>query len=220
MTPAPFGVLLAIFFKMIFFNGLLEKYSAIIFDYDGTIVDSNGLHQLAYVETCKTIGIDFVSAEICWQGRSTKDVIEEILLFNGMHTNLVHELVVRKREAFGKLAAERRLSPMADIVDLLKRCKVLGKRCYIASGSGRKSVTHGIDSLGMGHFFEATYCIEDVVSGKPSPELFNLVLHDNQLFSEDCLVIEDSEVGFIAAERCGLAYVDVADISFLVGDKN
>ena len=201
-------------------NYLLGEYYAIIFDYDGTIVNSTQQHYRAYVEAFKSVGIDFTSIEISWQGRSTEDVIAEVLVLKRIHTNFVRELVLRKREIFSKSVRVEALSPMPYVFEFLNACRALGKSCYIASGSGRQSITYGLEKLNIKHFFEAIYCIEDVVSGKPAPDLFKLVLDENRLSTDKCLVIEDSDAGFAAAKCCGLACVDVADLNLLLGDKN
>ncbi len=174
------------------------------------------------MEACKSVGIDFASIEISWQGRSTEDVFAEVVVLNRMHKNLVQELVLRKREIFSKSVRVEALSPMPYVFEFLNTCRASGKSCYIASGSGRQSITYGLEKLNMKHFFKAIYCIEDVVSGKPAPDLFKLVLEENRLSTDKCLVIEDSDAGFVAAERCGLACVDIVDINLLLGlgDQN
>ena len=71
-----------------------------------------------------------------------------------------------------------------------------------------------MEKIGFTGWFEPMLCAEDVVNAKPHPEGFLKILTMTDIRAESALVFEDSDAGIEAAERAGIATVDVRKIPF------
>lgn len=79
----------------------------------------------------------------------------------------------------------------------------------VASGGIRRLVDRTVAGLGLTDYFEAVCTAEDVVHGKPAPDLFLLAASKIGVAPEECVVFEDSDLGLEAAARAGMQGVDI-----------
>jgi beta-phosphoglucomutase-like phosphatase (HAD superfamily) len=82
----------------------------------------------------------------------------------------------------------------------------------VASGGIRRLVDKTLAALDLSHCFQAVMTAEDVVHGKPAPDLFLAAAAALSVPPDCCLVYEDSDLGLEAARRAGMRWVDVRPI--------
>lgn len=184
-------------------------FDAVIFDLDGTLVDSMPAHFEAWCEALASYGAAGVFKEdvfLAMGGRPTKDIVAE--LNDEYKLRLDPERVsYAKREAFlKKLGTIQLIDEVADFARKLRAKKI---PIAIASGGGRHVIEKTLCKLGISDWFDEVVTADDVSEGKPSPEVF---LKAAVLLGVDparCLALDDAPAGVIAAERAGMQVITI-----------
>lgn len=171
---------------------------AAIFDFDGTIVDTETLWVDVYSQFIEEKYQHTVPMEIFQDCIGTKDTA----LYDYLHKNVDTSI---SRDFISPLVEERvgekltTLQPRAGVVELMQRCKNAGLRLVIASGSSGKWIHQFLQQSNLAHYFEAIRCADDVENVKPHPELYLAALDALQLAPHECFAIEDSVNGSSSA---------------------
>jgi HAD superfamily hydrolase (TIGR01509 family) len=180
--------------------------TAVIFDLDGLLADTERLHCQAYRDALLDEGINISEAEYAehWvrSGRGIADWLTE----HGFAHDPLAVRAVKSRRYLDLLACE--LRPMAGAIELLERLRGR-KRLALASSSYRDAVDGVLDGLKIGHYFQSIVSGLDVALVKPAPEIFLTAARQLNVTPSECLVIEDAEKGVIAAHRAGMHCIAV-----------
>lgn len=179
------------------------KRSLVIWDCDGVLVDSEALLKQGEVEALAEAGIT-VTVDDCvrlFSGVSPDKAMENFQQEMGkdIPENFFPEQIAGSMGLF-----RARLEPlMAETVSGLSD---IGAKQCIASGSPRDRVELCVDVAGMRPFFpsENVFTRELVAKGKPAPDLFLYTAEKMGYKPEECLVIEDSSSGILAAQAAGM----------------
>jgi HAD superfamily hydrolase (TIGR01509 family) len=183
-----------------------REYSAYIFDCDGTLVDTMPLHFEAWTEALQAAGAPF---EFHWDlfvsraGMSLEQTARELGLQFDYELDAL-AVAAHQRELYARLAEGAQ--PVHEVVEFAKELMRRGKPLAVASGSDRETVCLVLSKIGIVDWFEAILTPEDVERGKPHPDMFLLAAARLTHPAEDCLVIEDGEMGFEAARRANMDY--------------
>ena len=189
---------------------LLKNKKAMLFDLDGTLVDSMWMW--------KKIDIEFL-------GRYGYDCPEDLQKsIEGMSFS---ETAVYFKERFDiPLSLEeikacwtqmsidkyRYEVPMKKgVQEFLQYCKDNGLRTGIATSNGREMVDAVIDSLGIAPYLQVITTACEVNAGKPEPDIYLEVAKRLGVDPEDCVVFEDVPAGILAGKRAGMTVIAVED---------
>ena len=104
------------------------------------------------------------------------------------------------------------LSAMPGVQGYLDDAKEFGLKIGLASSSDCDWVTGHLGRLGLLGYFDCIVGSDDVQRTKPSPELYNLVLDELDIGSDEAIVLEDSPNGVLAAHRAGIYCVAVPNV--------
>jgi beta-phosphoglucomutase len=179
----------------------------LIFDFDGTIVNTLPLHAKAFKQTLSPLGIEVDYSKIA--GLKTVDAIRKCLLDSTIICcdEKLQELVAAKQKAVRNMISQE-LIALPGVNDFLCWAQARYGLSIATSGS-RETVELSLRKLGYLGFFEPVVCAEDVERSKPAPDSFLQVLRLTGTAHIEALVFEDSEAGFQAARSAGLDFVDV-----------
>jgi len=175
--------------------------SLIIFDCDGVLVDSEPLAMRVLLETIAAEGVE-IDPDIAFRdflGRSLKSIIANLNAAYGL--NLTDAALARMRANL-YAAYARDLKPMAGLIDALAEIRV---PVCVASSSQMERIRVSLSVTGLIDRFEpAIFSASMVERGKPAPDLFLHAARSMGADPAECLVIEDSPAGIIAAKAAGM----------------
>ncbi|MFJ8690530.1 HAD family hydrolase [Micromonospora wenchangensis] len=190
---------------------MVNDYDAILFDWDGTLVDSHAAHFQSLREVMGEQGIvvdrDWFMSET---GMSTAESIT--LLARRQHVTLTLPLaeLVRRCESI-YLDNLDHVREVTAVVDIARSNHGLLPMA-VASGGLRASITATMAALDLTELFDVVVTREDVAAGKPAPDIFLAAAERLNVSAGRCLVYEDSEAGIAAARAAGATVVDIRQI--------
>ena len=183
-------------------------FAGYIFDLDGTLVDTMPLHYRAWDEAMRAVGLKCpLDEELFYSlgGVPTLQVAELI----GKHYGLTvdpHAVFDHKEALFKALQKDAKL--IEPVVAIARRVAATHP-VSIASGGPRDIVREMLRIAGLAPLFKVVVTPEDVMHGKPAPDMFLLAAKKMGVAPEKCLVFEDAEPGMRAAEAAGMKWVRV-----------
>jgi HAD superfamily hydrolase (TIGR01509 family) len=177
-----------------------------IFDCDGTLADTMPLHYRAWSDTLALSGAAMAETLFYELGGVASEEIVRIL--NDRHG---YQLPVRQTAADKESRYEELLPEALAVRPVVTLVRALYGRIPLAVASGgiRRLVDKTVAALDLADCFAAIKTAEDVVHGKPAPDLFLAAAAAIGVPPDRCIVYEDSDLGLEAARRAGMAWVDV-----------
>jgi len=189
-------------------EGLEHQVRAVLFDCDGTLVDTMGAHHRSWQETLRGIlpeaKLDY--ERFCTLGGMTGTVVAEEICdwFELKHDPV--ELAMRKREIF--LRGTEPHPPIREVAEFARRAAATVS-VAVVSGGHRPAVERALVNAGLRELFEVIVTPEDVTHGKPAPDMYLLAAERLNTDPADCLVLEDGPPGIEAAKAAGMRVVAV-----------
>jgi HAD superfamily hydrolase (TIGR01509 family) len=184
----------------------------IIFDLDGTLVDSEAICNRAFIDLLPELG-NRSSIEALVQmnrGRKFAEILSGLELSFNLELDAGFERRYRKRveELFSL-----ELQPIEGVPEMLKTLDL--PKC-IASNAPLAKISHALEVCGLVEHFEGNiYSSYEIGAWKPDPGLYQHTISDAGFRPEQCVVVEDSEVGIRAAEAAGIgAFLYAPERSF------
>jgi len=179
----------------------------VLFDLDGTLVDSSPLHDRAFREVIADRRPEWLASfrydDI--RGLTTADAFRTL----GASDPELVELVSRKRAAYARLAQERGVRAFEGAAILLVALARRGIASYVVTSAARSSAQRSLGRTGLAPHVRGIVAAEDVSHGKPSPEPYLVALRRFGLRARDGLVVEDAASGLASARAAGLFAIRV-----------
>jgi HAD superfamily hydrolase (TIGR01509 family) len=184
---------------------------ALIFDFDGLIVDTETPEVLVWREIYREYGQ--VLSQEQWAdaiGRGAEEIKEtplEILdRLTGGKLDLEEVDAIRKKRLMNMIYAE---PPRRGVVPLLKEARTLGIRLGVASSSKHWWVDGHLERLGLKMYFDHVVCADDVLRAKPYPDLYLKAASLLKVGTDEVIALEDSPNGIAAAVAAGIFVVAI-----------
>lgn len=182
---------------------------ALIFDFDGLILDTELPEFQAWQEIYRSHGHDLPLAT--WAACiGTADLVFDPYADLAMRRGQpIEREAIRARRRARTTELIEVLAPLPGVVDALDEARRLGLKLAVASSSTRAWVVGHLSRLGLADRFDCIRCSDDVERTKPDPALYLAALAALGLRPEQAIVFEDSPNGALAAKRAGLYCVAI-----------
>ena len=199
----------------------LPMPDAVIFDFDGVIVDSEPLHYKAFQGVLEPLGIGFPWEEYVdsYMGFDDRDAFLEAFRSRGkdLDDRRLAQLVASKSSIFLDIVGNG-VRAYPGTVSLIRSLDASGLPLAISSGALRSDILPILDILGITRCFPHVISADDVRKSKPDPECYLLAFrrlkeaHPLRISTPDrCLVIEDTPAGIRSAKLAGLSVLAVTN---------
>ena len=184
--------------------------SAVIFDMDGVLVDSNPFHLRKWIDLFQEHGVPYNEEEL------PKIILgppNEVIFRRYLGENLTREQLAELGEEL-EANFRREIGPHArsfpGVRRFIEECHATGIKMAVASAAISKNVSFLVSALGLRDYFLAVLTANEITHPKPHPEIYLKTAETLGVKPADCAVFEDSFVGIEAAKRAGMKCVAVA----------
>ncbi len=191
---------------------------AVLWDVDGTLVDTAELHFQAWVALAAELGKPFTRADFTATfGWRNPEIIPK--LFGSEWTDAeIAELGDRKEDLY-RAQAEKGVALLPGVSALLEAVGAAGALQAIGSSAPRRNIELILRLTGTAPHFAAVVAMEDTPRGKPDPAVFLLGARMLGVPAERCIVLEDAPAGVQAARAGGMRAVGVTFIGHHSAEK-
>lgn len=178
---------------------------ALVFDFDGLIVDTETPLLEAWVELHAEHGVP------CRRERAHRIVGHVGIDFDPWEDfgSAVDRAALEREYRRRTRALTARQPVLPGVHETLEAARRRGLRLGVASNSTHEHVERHLNRLGLRAFFDAIRCIDDVAAGKPAPDVYLAALRALDAGAAATVAFEDSVPGHIAAKQAGLHCVVV-----------
>lgn len=193
-------------------TGMLAGIDAIIFDMDGTLIDSMWVWEAVDLDFYKKYKLAKPPEEF-YQKMEGMSYTETAQLFLDFFPTLTQSLEELKSEwtgmAFEKYTTEVTLK--RGIRNFLEEQKMRGMKLGVATSNGTELVEATLEALDIRRYFDSIHTACEVEKGKPAPDIYLLVAEELGVKPERCLVFEDVPMGILAGKNAGMRTCAVDD---------
>lgn len=180
---------------------------AVIFDMDGVLIDSEPAHQQSELTALAAIGLTVTVDDLKAYAGTTRAAFESGLSERfGVDVDW-DALFERKDEVFFRLMEEVETFP--GLIAFLHEIKDMGMKLAVATSSQEQLLSFILRKFDWESLFDVTVCAQDVVNGKPDPEVFLTTAQRLGLEPSACVVVEDSFHGLRAAKAAGMFAIGI-----------
>jgi len=198
---------------------------ALIFDFDGVVVDSEPIHMEGFRRVLRGIGVELTEEDYygLYLGYDDHDCLEAVGRNTGVELTeqRIAELTAEKTRWVKQAIAET-IQPLPGAVELIRSAAAAGVPLAICSGALREEIELACRAVGIDGCIDTIVAAEDVARGKPDPEGYHLARGRLEALrraadpaagvaAERCAVVEDSPAGIEAGKAAGMAVLAVTN---------
>lgn len=186
---------------------LPEGCRGLIFDCDGTLVDSMPLHYQTCVTVLRRHGLDFSETHFYqWAGVPVADIVRRLAVEQGQSVDA--QAIADERDHYFHSLPASELRPVAPVVDIARRFH-RQLPMAVATGSTLVSAQASLQAIGVLDWFDAIISSHEAGRPKPAPDVFLLAAERIGIAPEHCVAFEDGDAGLIAAREARMQAVDI-----------
>lgn len=193
----------------------MPQLKAIIFDLDGTLVDTETVWAEAHSRWMKSYGKTYeVSFQKEMMGKPTKECIRLMTERYGLDKS-PEELAQERVRFFESALGDMGFMEKPGACDLINALKDAGIIVAMATSSKRPYAIAALEALKCHDQFDSMTCGEDVENGKPAPDIYLKAASNIKTAPEDCIVFEDALSGIAGAKAAGAKVVGIVDARYV-----
>jgi beta-phosphoglucomutase len=183
---------------------------AVLWDMDGTLVNSEELHWIAWRNTMAKEGIVITREQFLSTFGQRNDSIIPAWLGSAVSAGRIERIGQAKEELYRDLVQRVGIAPESGVATWLDRLHKHGWQQAIASAAPRANVDAVLEALSATHVFQGIVSAEDVHRGKPDPEVYLLAASRVDVPAERCIVVEDAAAGIEGARRARMRSIGIS----------
>jgi HAD superfamily hydrolase (TIGR01509 family) len=177
---------------------------AVIFDVDGTLIDSNELHVAAWVRTFRHFGFDVASEAVRPHIGKGGDQLMPVFLPSEVVIGRGEEIAAFRTELFIREYAGK-ARPFPSVRALLERLREAGQRIVLATSSKAEELERSLETAGIGDLIDGATSSNDAERSKPAPDIFAAALRRlAPIVAAQAVVVGDTPYDAEAATKLGL----------------
>ncbi|WP_244833039.1 HAD family phosphatase [Clostridium sp. BJN0001] len=193
----------------------MMKIKGVIFDMDGVLVDTEIPSFNAFKTVMKDYGYSMdMKFYLTLIGRNVKACKKLFMDFYGDDIPF-DEIYKKKRKISIDTVDNTPNIAKKGLDDIMRYLKDNGYKIAVATSTSRGRASELLDRIGVLNISDYLICGDQVVNSKPNPEIFLKAAAGLKLDVDNCLVIEDSDAGVIAASRASIKSIQVPDLKKL-----
>lgn len=181
---------------------------SVLWDLDGTLVDSEEYHWLAWRDSMATEGVSLTHEQFLRTFGLRNDAIVPQWIPDAT-PEIIERIAMAKEQHYRRLVREGGLEPLPGARHWTERLAQTGWRQAIASSAPRENLDVVLAVIGLASFFQAIVSAEDVTKGKPDPQVFLTAASRLGSAPAQSIVVEDAAAGIEAASRAGMRSIGV-----------
>ena len=193
----------------------------IIFDLDGVLVEAKEIHYKTLNKALAEVDKKYMITEkehlSTYDGLKTNQKLEMLTKNKGLDPIYYEQIWNRKQDL--TIDAISELKPNAHLILVFKRLRDMGYKLACCSNSIRRSVLVMLSKIGLIEYMDLIISNEDVKNSKPHPEMYWKAMSMMSVLPDECLIVEDSPHGLLAASRSRANVLRVDNPSDLTFDK-
>lgn len=179
--------------------------SAVIFDFDGVVIDSHKAHESSWFALAGELDQPFTRETfVATFGQRNESILPMLGWAEEGDKLRIQQLGDRKEELYREILRRDGIAPLPGVVALLEELQKEGIPCAIGTSTPRANVECVLELTGLAGMFRDVAASEDVTRGKPDPEVFLKAAAKLGALPAECVVIEDAQVGIRAAKAAGM----------------
>lgn len=183
----------------------MSKIKAVIYDVDGTMVNSEPLHVAAWDQALREYGFELLNLSESF--RETMAGKKPIVIAQEMVEELtlptVTENFLALKSSFFLEKAREHLEGMPGVVESVHRFKDAGYKLAIGTSLDKDYLDLILNRLNLAGLFDAIVTGDQIKNGKPHPETYVTVFERLELEPTECVVLEDAQTGIQSAKAAG-----------------
>ena len=184
----------------------------IIFDMDGTMVDSLPYHHEAWKIFFNKNKVENFSDKLKdYKGGGTLDLMKAV--YGDQYSLKELKKMSNEKEIIFRRIYKGKINPIEGFKNFLSDLKSKNILVGLASNAIRRNVSLIIKELEIHNDFDSIICGDEVDNGKPNPEMFNKTIDRFKINKNECLIFEDSLEGIIAANNSGINAIGITSSS-------
>lgn len=182
---------------------------AVIFDLDGTLVDSVDYHAEAWVKAFQQYGYDFSFDKLRQQiGKGSEYIVSDLLPPEEAE-ELESDLAGYRKQYYQENLLEK-VQPFPKVKELFETIRADGKQIVLASAARQETIEHYKQLLGIEALIDGATSTDDVDKSKPEPDIFASALEKlKDISADEVIVVGDSPYDAIAAKKASLRPIGV-----------
>jgi beta-phosphoglucomutase family hydrolase len=181
----------------------------VIWDVDGTLIDSGALHFAAWSDILANEQFTLTREQFQASFGQRNDAVLRSFLGAGLSDDAIMRIGMAKEERYRDLLRTEGIKLLPGVGRWLDRLRADGWRQALASSAPHANLDAILDVLALRPYFDAVVSGDDVVHGKPDPEIFLRAAALLEVEPRRCVVVEDAPAGIEGARRAGMHSVGV-----------
>lgn len=191
----------------------LDNVKAVIFDMDGTLIDTEKIYRLIWPITLKEMGLT-MKEEHYMAMRSLGRPFAPIKMKEWYGQDFDYDGArARRKVKFENYIAEHGIQCKKGAVELLEYLRGQGIITAIATATDMERATRYLEMTGLTGYFDKVISATMVKEGKPSPYVYEYACEQLGLTPSECIAVEDAPNGITSAYRAGMRVIMVPDQS-------
>jgi len=188
----------------------MKDRRAVLWDMDGTLIDSEEFHWISWRDTLASEGVAITRQQFLSSFGQRNDSIIPQWLGAAASRERILKISTAKEELYRQRIRRYGISPLPGVRNWVHRLQQEGWLQAVASAAPRANIDTVLEALSARHAFQSIVSAEDVQRGKPDPEVYLLAAARVGVAPAGCIVVEDAAAGVEGARRAGMRSIGVS----------